>query len=354
MVYWIRLNAKSSFSTSVCISLRCSVNMFFDEDENPPEGGNPHPFNGWVFPGDPAWVQHWVDEQLFNAPMQQNNGEADWDQGFVHQHNGGQDAHWAPWPMAQPQPPQIIQENEHLEDLSMDFSAVSNPSITSSEATRDKVLLATDLFQESTEYPATMWTSVGMVPGSPSARPGPMNDNGSKDTSKQTMVATGSASASLKRSDRQITLVYKRRFRRIEPKPSLGKGTTSQLLIAKPPEVVLRRSVRIKNILQGFRLESPSRHNIMQAMHVDCTQEATRKGKEVLLPAHPSLQDFINATTGGMFHTPLSIGQIQHSAIHICDIDAAQVSREKLSADPEGDAQMLPLLESAHNDKEDH
>ncbi|KAG8083506.1 hypothetical protein GUJ93_ZPchr0015g6994 [Zizania palustris] len=232
----------------------------------------------------------------------------------------------------------------------MDFSSVSNPSVTSSDATRDKVSLqATGLSPESTEHPVTMWTSVGMVPGSPSARPDSINDKGSKDTPKKTMVTTGSPSASLlpwntlvskanlKRSDCLISLVYKRCCHSFVPKSSPEKGSdTSQMLTAKALEVVLHRSVRIKNKLQGFRLGSPSRQDIMQAMHVDCSQETTRKGKGVLLPAHPSLQDFINATTVGMFHTPLSIGQIKHSAIHICDIDAAQVSRDKLSADPGG------------------
>ncbi|KAG8056706.1 hypothetical protein GUJ93_ZPchr0002g24321 [Zizania palustris] len=39
-----------------------------DEDDLPPNGGNPHPFNGHVFPGELEWVQNWVDEQLLNAP----------------------------------------------------------------------------------------------------------------------------------------------------------------------------------------------------------------------------------------------------------------------------------------------
>ncbi|KAG8055546.1 hypothetical protein GUJ93_ZPchr0001g31645 [Zizania palustris] len=40
-----------------------------DEDDLPPNGGNPHPFNGEVFPGEPAWVQQWVDDQMINVPF---------------------------------------------------------------------------------------------------------------------------------------------------------------------------------------------------------------------------------------------------------------------------------------------
>ncbi|KAG8088205.1 hypothetical protein GUJ93_ZPchr0010g9944 [Zizania palustris] len=157
------------------------------------------------------------------------------------------------------------------------------------------------------------------------------------------------------RTEHQITIVYKRRHHNDAPK-TLPENVTStcQVLTAKASEVGIRQSIRIKNILQGFRFGSPSRQDAMQSMHVGSSHNAKRKCKGVVLPAHPSLQDFINVTTAGMFQAPLSIGQIQHSTIHICDIDAAQVSDDKILADPVGDSQMLLLLGPAPNDKEDH
>ncbi|KAG8091634.1 hypothetical protein GUJ93_ZPchr0012g18941 [Zizania palustris] len=48
--------------------LQFQVQWFpLDEDELPPNGGNPHPFNGDVFPGEPEWVQQWVDEQMIQG-----------------------------------------------------------------------------------------------------------------------------------------------------------------------------------------------------------------------------------------------------------------------------------------------
>ncbi|KAG8100540.1 hypothetical protein GUJ93_ZPchr0013g37132 [Zizania palustris] len=38
-----------------------------DDDDLPPNGGNPHPFNGDIFPGEPEWVQQWVDEQMIQG-----------------------------------------------------------------------------------------------------------------------------------------------------------------------------------------------------------------------------------------------------------------------------------------------
>ncbi|KAL5215190.1 hypothetical protein ABZP36_004342 [Zizania latifolia] len=58
---------------------------------------------------------------------------------------------------------------------------------------------------------------------------------------------------------------------------------------------------------------------------------AKNKGKEILLPSCPSLQDFINSTKAGMACAPLSTGQIQHTATHICGINAELVTEERLN-----------------------
>ncbi|KAG8083254.1 hypothetical protein GUJ93_ZPchr0015g6852 [Zizania palustris] len=38
-----------------------------DEEDLPPNGGNPHPFNGEVYPSEPNWVQQWVDDQMWHV-----------------------------------------------------------------------------------------------------------------------------------------------------------------------------------------------------------------------------------------------------------------------------------------------
>ncbi|KAG8051006.1 hypothetical protein GUJ93_ZPchr0009g672 [Zizania palustris] len=44
-----------------------------DEDELPPNDGNPHPFNREVYPGEPNWVQQWVNDQMLHAGF--HNGQ---------------------------------------------------------------------------------------------------------------------------------------------------------------------------------------------------------------------------------------------------------------------------------------
>ncbi|KAG8076073.1 hypothetical protein GUJ93_ZPchr0006g44554 [Zizania palustris] len=41
-----------------------------DEEDLPPDGGNPHPFDGVVLPGEPVWVQQWVGDQQLQMPFQ--------------------------------------------------------------------------------------------------------------------------------------------------------------------------------------------------------------------------------------------------------------------------------------------
>ncbi|KAG8048990.1 hypothetical protein GUJ93_ZPchr0009g2230 [Zizania palustris] len=90
----------------------------------------------------------------------------------------------------------------------------------------------------------------------------------------------------------------------------------------------LRRSTRIQNRLQGFRKDCGSR----QCMHVD--HDARSKGKEVALPELPSLEDFSNCSNSHMVPAPLSIGQIQHAATHLCGVDPTLVSEGELSLSP--------------------
>ncbi|KAG8082545.1 hypothetical protein GUJ93_ZPchr0014g47470 [Zizania palustris] len=164
-----------------------------------------------------------------------------------------------------------------------------------------------------------------------------------------------SIEATQKKTTSPITIVYKRRCRALEViSPSKEMVATPQKQKTQTSQVGLRRSARIRNKLLGFRKGDPSRQTKLH--HMQAGPSSGTKGKEVLMPAMPSLQDFLNATAAGMFHTPLSIDQIQHSAIHICDIDAAQVSKDKLSADLGGDSQIVPFTGSSfnENDKENH
>ncbi|KAG8084837.1 hypothetical protein GUJ93_ZPchr0010g7887 [Zizania palustris] len=94
-----------------------------DEDELPPNGGNPHPFNGEVFPGDPNWVQQWVDDQLPHAGFPKNNIV---EQVFPEQQgniNQMEDPpQWEQWPNHNNNAPQMPQQQE---ELSVEVSGLS-------------------------------------------------------------------------------------------------------------------------------------------------------------------------------------------------------------------------------------
>ncbi|KAG8094865.1 hypothetical protein GUJ93_ZPchr0012g19657 [Zizania palustris] len=94
-----------------------------DEDELPPNGGNPHPFNGEVFPGDPNWVQQWVDDQLPHAGFPNNNIV---EQVFPEQQgniNPMEDPpQWEQWPNHNNNAPQVPQQQE---ELSVEVSGLS-------------------------------------------------------------------------------------------------------------------------------------------------------------------------------------------------------------------------------------
>ncbi|KAG8053717.1 hypothetical protein GUJ93_ZPchr0001g30831 [Zizania palustris] len=94
-----------------------------DEDELPPNGANPHPFNGEVFPGDPNWVQQWVDDQLPHAGLPNNNIV---EQVFPEQQgniNQMEDPpQWEQWPNHNNNAPQMPQQQE---ELSVEVSGLS-------------------------------------------------------------------------------------------------------------------------------------------------------------------------------------------------------------------------------------
>ncbi|KAG8083429.1 hypothetical protein GUJ93_ZPchr0015g6878 [Zizania palustris] len=94
-----------------------------DEDELPPNGGNPHPFNGEVFPGDPNWVQQWVDDQLPRAGFPNGNIV---EQVFPEQQgniNPMEDLpQWEQWPNHNNNAPQVPQQQE---ELSVEVSGLS-------------------------------------------------------------------------------------------------------------------------------------------------------------------------------------------------------------------------------------
>ncbi|KAG8070637.1 hypothetical protein GUJ93_ZPchr0006g45812 [Zizania palustris] len=99
-----------------------------DEDDLPPNGGNPHPFNGEVFQGEPAWVQQWVNEQMWQGAMDlfPPPAPANPQQDLNVEPFGGNHG-WEPWPEEQAIQPQIEQQQE---EISIQISGLSN-AITS-------------------------------------------------------------------------------------------------------------------------------------------------------------------------------------------------------------------------------
>ncbi|KAG8064701.1 hypothetical protein GUJ93_ZPchr0004g38199 [Zizania palustris] len=178
-----------------------------------------------------------------------------------------------------------------MEEISVELSAVSNPSRSRSHSLTISDISPEELGAPSDSLPlqATVQPVQHLIPANPSATPDLAN------------VAPGENA--IKPPSRQITIVYQRRHRRrvvqAPPEQTTGsnKASSSKGLAASSPEMGLRRSIRIKNKLHGFRFG---------------TSSVDQKGKGPILPAQPSLQDFINATSN----------------------DASKVSKENLSADP--------------------
>ncbi|KAG8064626.1 hypothetical protein GUJ93_ZPchr0004g39055 [Zizania palustris] len=132
----------------------------------------------------------------------------------------------------------------------------------------------------------------------------------------------------------EIIIVYqRRRFKK--------QGIKCLKSVAVQPTVVtgLWRSVRIWNKLKGFRTGECSRRFSDTTMNIT---EGKGKGKEVLLlPAEPSLKDFISASKAGVEYALLSLDQIQHAAVHLCGLPAELVTEDLLSTKPNADLQLV-------------
>ncbi|KAG8094979.1 hypothetical protein GUJ93_ZPchr0012g21591, partial [Zizania palustris] len=270
---------------------------------------------------------------------------------------------WAPWPII-PEQPQDIMADQPMEEISVGLSAVYDPSgnesITVSDGAAEVNLdqnptspvngvqnltlanLEQQMLQLQSAIEALRLSSTDIdMPDAASC------EAALRDDSLELPIE-----ATQKRITPQITIVYKRRRRSMEVLCPVEEMVVSppQKRNIQTSQVGLRRSARIRNKLLGFRKGNPPGQTNLH--HIQADPSSSSKGKEVFMPAMPSLQDFINATAAGMFHTPLSIDQIQHSAIHICDIDAAHVSEDKLSAGLGGDTQIVPFAGNSLNEND--
>ncbi|KAG8086273.1 hypothetical protein GUJ93_ZPchr0010g10641 [Zizania palustris] len=110
-----------------------------DEDDLPPNGANPHPFDGQVYPGEPAWVQQWVDDQMFQVPFniapvvdQEVQVEPLFAEPMV------DDVHWDQWPnqpIVEPPAPQPQEEiSLEVSDLSIGINSGSTTLSTNSSS----------------------------------------------------------------------------------------------------------------------------------------------------------------------------------------------------------------------------
>ncbi|KAG8090972.1 hypothetical protein GUJ93_ZPchr0011g27293 [Zizania palustris] len=161
--------------------------------------------------------------------------------------------------------------------------------------------------------------------------------------------ALEASSAGLKA--RQISIVYKRRrglklsgF--VERKESGAVEEASESLATPISSVGLRRSARIQNMLQGFGKPETSHQIAEESMHVNFIPLAVSKGKEIMLPPLPSLQDFINCSKRGLVIAPMTDEQVQHTATRICGVDAELVKEGKL---PVNTSSALAITETVYD-----
>ncbi|KAG8051939.1 hypothetical protein GUJ93_ZPchr0001g29873 [Zizania palustris] len=134
----------------------------------------------------------------------------------------------------------------------------------------------------------------------------------------------------------QTWLVYKHRQQAFVPKadpPAINTNVVRQSVSVLASG--LQRSARIKEKLLGFRTALNSRQKLNVPMQGSHSMAHNEDGLQ--LPPQPTIQDFAQATSAGMIHAPLSIEQIQHSAIHYCGISTEHVTVDKLSAAPQND-----------------
>ncbi|KAG8048663.1 hypothetical protein GUJ93_ZPchr0009g2173 [Zizania palustris] len=108
-----------------------------DEDDLPPNGGNPHPFNGDVLPGDPEWVQHWADEEMLQGAFPVDLA-LDENPHLIHVLNppAEVDDAWEAWPAQLPQEQAVEQQQEAV---SVQMSGVSNQHTSESIGTSKAV-----------------------------------------------------------------------------------------------------------------------------------------------------------------------------------------------------------------------
>ncbi|KAG8055945.1 hypothetical protein GUJ93_ZPchr0001g30415 [Zizania palustris] len=228
-----------------------------DEDELPPNGGNPHPFNGEVFPGDPNWVQQWVDDQLPHAGFPNNNIV---EQVFPEQQgniNPMEDPpQWEQWPNHNSNAPQVPQQQE---ELSVEVSGLS----------------------------------VGLNSGSTTASGSNSSGPSTAQHNSMSFIPRALSPPLIPRAP--IRLVYSRRQRNLNNDNVTSNMATSAISSVSYSALGLRRSERIKARLQGFK-----------APHICCkeanyfsqgSQKKGDKGKGIMLPGLPSIQDFVCATT---------------------------------------------------------
>ncbi|KAG8091423.1 hypothetical protein GUJ93_ZPchr0012g21564 [Zizania palustris] len=94
-----------------------------DEDELPQNGGNPHPFNGEVFPGEPNWVQQWANDQMLHAGFHNENMVEQPNPGQEHMVNPDEDLpQWEQWPNQNNEAQQVAPQQE---EVSMEVSGLS-------------------------------------------------------------------------------------------------------------------------------------------------------------------------------------------------------------------------------------
>ncbi|KAG8082792.1 hypothetical protein GUJ93_ZPchr0014g46543 [Zizania palustris] len=252
-----------------------------DEDDLPPNGGNPHPFNGEVLPGEPEWVQHWADEQLLQGAFPVDLAPEE-NPHLIHVMDppAAADDAWEAWP-AQPPQDQAIEQPQDA--VSAQMSGVSNQHTSDSIGTSQAV-------QSSPVSPERIF-------------PKPL-----------------------------VTAVFKRRARHPAPTAQAPSAVSVSTL-------GLRRSARLRNKQRGFRV-SFSRKQYPNASVQDPPTAGTTR---LELPVNPTVEDFAQASVAGMAHAPLTIDQIQHRATHYCGLLAAQVTSDELLRDPTVDSQIVPV-----------
>ncbi|KAG8065205.1 hypothetical protein GUJ93_ZPchr0004g40149 [Zizania palustris] len=312
-----------------------------DEDNLPPDGGNPHPFNGQVFPGEPAWIQQWVDDQMVNGAFQPDNLEVDPFPDNLPDLNGAVAGElWDNWPEGPAQQPQSPLDDQPQEEISMELSAISNPSNSTSAGHSSQSALMILVDSSSAQVQPTL------IPG---VEPNVEGINVSTESQLN-------APASL--LPRQISLVYKRRRYNTAFGPSSPKEDVQPLLSSQPlndsrviSDVGLRRSVRLQMKSQGLRLLDISWQ--MASASSQAIAQGNSKGKEVVLPLLPSVQDYANPSSSGMALAPLSIGQIHHTAVRLCGLLAEQVTEDKLTAEPSLEIRLAKVTETTQSQNED-